>query len=126
MAGEVVGGAFLSAFLQVLFDRLASPELIRIFSKQKLDDGLRKKLKTTLLALQAVLDDAEDKQITNKSVKAWLDELQHVIHQADDLLDEITTKAFRDSLEATHDQSLTQSSTTQEIITKAANRIFGI
>ncbi|XP_059652645.1 putative disease resistance RPP13-like protein 1 isoform X3 [Cornus florida] len=113
MAEALVGGAFLSASLQVMFDRLATREFINFFSKQKMDDGLLAKLKITLLALQAVLDDAEDKQINNKRVKDWLDELQHVIYQADDLLDEIATKALRDKLEADHVQSQTQSSTTQ-------------
>ncbi|XP_059652807.1 putative disease resistance RPP13-like protein 1 [Cornus florida] len=113
MAEALVGGAFLSASLQVLFDRVATREFRSFFTKRKFDDELVNKLKTILLALQAVQDDAEDKQITNKHVKAWLDELQHVICQAEDLLDEIATKALRDKLEADHDQSQSQSSTTQ-------------
>ncbi|XP_059652648.1 putative disease resistance protein At3g14460 [Cornus florida] len=108
MAEALVGGAFLSASLQVMFDRLATREFINFFSKQKMDDGLLAKLKITLLALQAVLDDAEDKQITNQHVKAWLDELQHLVYQADDLLDEIATKALRNKLKADHDQPQTQ------------------
>ncbi|XP_059654585.1 uncharacterized protein LOC132301341 [Cornus florida] len=110
-------GAFLSAFLRVLLDRLASCDFIRIFSQRNFDHGLRNKLRTTLLALQLVLDDAEDKQITNKSVKAWLQELQHVFHQADDLLDEISTKALRDKLEEVdHDLSQTQSSISTKLV----------
>ncbi|XP_059653642.1 putative disease resistance RPP13-like protein 1 isoform X2 [Cornus florida] len=109
MAEVLVGGAFLSASLQVLFDRLASRELIDFFTKQKFDDGLINKLKVTLMALQAVLDDAEDKQITNKNVKDWLDELQHFVYHAEDLLDEIATKALKNKL-AADDQSQTQRS----------------
>ncbi|XP_059646402.1 putative disease resistance RPP13-like protein 1 [Cornus florida] len=101
---EMVVGALLSASFDVLLDRLVSPEFKSFFSKQKFDDGLRSNMKTKLLALQVVLGDAEDKQITNPAVKAWLDELQHVVYQTDDLLDEIATKALRHKLEA-HDQS---------------------
>ncbi|XP_059652593.1 putative disease resistance RPP13-like protein 1 [Cornus florida] len=121
MAEALVGGAFLSASLQVLFDRLASREFISFFSKQRLDDGLIEKLRRTLLVLQAVLDDAEDKQITNKHVKDWLDELQHVVYQAEDLLEEIATKALRNKLEADRDQSQAQVSTPQVGI----SRFFG-
>ncbi|XP_059652587.1 putative disease resistance protein At3g14460 [Cornus florida] len=113
MAEALVGGAFLSASLQVLFDRLASREFISFFSKQRLDDGLVEKLKRTLLALQAVMDNAEVKQITNKHVKAWLDDLQHVVYQAEDLLEEISTKALRNKLEADYVESQIQGSTTQ-------------
>ncbi|XP_059652688.1 putative disease resistance RPP13-like protein 1 [Cornus florida] len=109
---EMVVGALLSASFDVLLDRLASPEFKSFFSKQKFDDGLRSNMKTKLLALQVVLDDAEDKQITNPAVKAWLDEVQHVVYQADDLLDEIATKALRHKLEADdHHPPQTQSST---------------
>ncbi|XP_059652592.1 putative disease resistance RPP13-like protein 1 [Cornus florida] len=113
MAEALVGGAFLLASIQMLFDRMASREFISFFSKRKFDDGLVHKLKLTLLAIQAVLDDAEDKQITNKNVKDWLDELQHVVYQAEDLLEEIATKALGKKLEADHVQSQTQGSTAQ-------------
>ncbi|XP_028077225.1 uncharacterized protein LOC114279210 [Camellia sinensis] len=94
MAAALVGG-FLSASLQVLFDRLASPELVNFFRARKHDHELLKKLKLRLLGLNAVLDDAEDEQITNPAVKDWLDELKDVVYHADDLLDDIATEALR-------------------------------
>ncbi|GMP41379.1 hypothetical protein CsSME_00011505 [Camellia sinensis var. sinensis] len=94
MAAALVGG-FLSASLQVLFDRLASPELVNFFRARKHDHELLKKLKLRLLGLNAVLDDAEDEQITNPAVKDWLDELKDVVYYADDLLDDIATEALR-------------------------------
>ena len=45
MAGAVVGGAFLSASLQVLFDRLASREVINFIRGHNLSDELLKKMK---------------------------------------------------------------------------------
>ncbi|CAL5361702.1 unnamed protein product [Camellia sinensis] len=100
MAAAVVGGAFLSATLQVLFDRLASREFLNFFRAQKLDDKLLRMLKSTLRGLNVLLDDAEDKQITNTAVKDWVDELKVAVYHADDLLDEITTEALRCKSEA--------------------------
>ncbi|XP_059651919.1 putative disease resistance RPP13-like protein 1 [Cornus florida] len=108
MAEALVGGAFLSASLQVLFDRMASREFLNFFSKRNLDDRLVDKMKITLLALKAVLNDAEDKQITNPEVKAWLDELQHAVYRAEDLLDEIATNALKAELEAESQSSTNQ------------------
>ncbi|KAF2295776.1 hypothetical protein GH714_033927 [Hevea brasiliensis] len=64
MAGELVGGAFLSAFLQSLFDRMASREVIDFFNCRRLNDQLLKKLDATLNSVNGLLDDAEEKQIT--------------------------------------------------------------
>ena len=69
MAGALVGGAFLSAFLQVLFDRIASREVADIFRGRILSDGLLRKLKIALLSVNAVLEDAEEKQVTKSAVK---------------------------------------------------------
>nr|XP_048318675.1 putative disease resistance RPP13-like protein 1 [Ziziphus jujuba var. spinosa] len=100
MAAELVRGALLSATLQVLFDRLASREVVDYFRGNKLCDELINSLKIVLLAINAVLDDAEEKQITNPNIKQWLDELEAASYEADDLLDEIATHALQSKLEA--------------------------
>ncbi|KAJ7949557.1 Disease resistance protein [Quillaja saponaria] len=92
MAGELVGGAFLSAFLQVAFDRLASREIVDYVQGRKLKEGLLKKLKITLLSINQLLDDAEEKQIRNPNVKEWLHELKDAVFDAEDLLDDIATE----------------------------------
>ncbi|KAK3415404.1 hypothetical protein EUGRSUZ_H01027 [Eucalyptus grandis] len=93
MAGALVGGAFLSAFLQVLFDRMASREVVDFFRSRKLGKGrLLQKLKAALLSANAVLDDAEEKQMTNDHVRKWLDELKDAVYDTDDLFDEIATE----------------------------------
>ena len=69
MAGALVGGAFLSAFLQVLFDRIASREVADFFRGRILSDVLLRKLKIALLSVNAVLEDAEEKQVTKSAVK---------------------------------------------------------
>ncbi|KAL5133232.1 putative disease resistance protein [Glycine soja] len=48
MAAAVVGGAFLSAFLDVVFDRLASPEFVNLIHGKKLSKKLLQKLETIL------------------------------------------------------------------------------
>ncbi|KAL2335696.1 hypothetical protein Fmac_016909 [Flemingia macrophylla] len=45
MAGALVGSAFLSAFLEVAFHRLASRQVLDFFRGRKLDEKLLSKLK---------------------------------------------------------------------------------
>ena len=97
MAGAFVGGAFLSAFLQVAFDRLGSRDFLDFLKGRKDIEGSLKKLKMLLISANVVLVDAEEKQYTNPYVKEWLDDLQDAVYDADDLLDEI---AFRCNLQA--------------------------
>ncbi|XP_059651918.1 putative disease resistance RPP13-like protein 1 [Cornus florida] len=87
--------ALVSASLQVLFDRIASRDFINLFSGRKDGDRLLKKLKATLGALGAVVNDAEDKQFSSRAVEDWLDELKDAVYHADDLLDEIATRALQ-------------------------------
>ncbi|XP_010042469.2 putative disease resistance RPP13-like protein 1 [Eucalyptus grandis] len=93
MEAALVGGAFLSAFLQVLFDRMASREVVDFFRSRKLGKGrLLQKLEAALRSANAVLDDAEEKQMTNDSVRKWLDELKDAVYDADDLFDQIAAE----------------------------------
>ena len=111
MAGALVGGAFLSASLQVLFDRLASRDVVNFIRGHKLDYALLKKLKRKLLTVHAVLDDAEAKQITNLPVREWMDELKVVVYDAEDVLDEIATEDLRRKIEAGDSQTSMSTST---------------
>ncbi|GAV59464.1 LOW QUALITY PROTEIN: NB-ARC domain-containing protein/LRR_8 domain-containing protein, partial [Cephalotus follicularis] len=83
----------LSAFLQVLFDRLASHELLNFARREGLERKLDR-LKKTLLTIEAVLRDAEDKQLTDRGVKMWLDDLRDLAYDAEDILDEFATDAL--------------------------------
>ena len=47
-----------------------------------------------------MLNDVEEKEITDTIVKEWLDELKDSLYHAEDLLDEITTEALRCQVEA--------------------------
>ncbi|KAK3007128.1 hypothetical protein RJ639_016275 [Escallonia herrerae] len=48
--------------------------------------------------IQAVLSEAEEKQIAEKSVNMWLEQLQDLAYDLDDLLDELATEALRRNL----------------------------
>ncbi|XP_057741563.1 putative disease resistance RPP13-like protein 1 [Arachis stenosperma] len=93
MAAELVGGAFLSSFLNVLFDRLSDPEIISLIRGKKLSEKMIQRFKAILNGAEALLNDAERRQIREGPVKIWLDDLKDAIYEADDFLDEITTKA---------------------------------
>lgn len=61
MASEVIGGAFLSASLELLFDRMASQHVVDFVRGNKLlDDGLLKLKMMSLLSVnKGVLNDEE-------------------------------------------------------------------
>ncbi|KAI5342754.1 hypothetical protein L3X38_010630 [Prunus dulcis] len=113
----LIGEALISASVQVLCDRITSPEFVDLFRQKKLDEPLLGKLRTTLLALNLVLNDAEEKQLVNRDVKKWLDELKHAVFDAEDLLDEIDTEALRCKLEEGEDQ-------THKFTNKVRNLLF--
>ena len=92
-----IGEAALSAVIDALFGKL-SDDLLKTFRKENFDADL-KKWKRMLLKIQAVLDDAEEKQVTNGSVKIWLDELEDLAYDVDDILDEFATEALRRELD---------------------------
>ncbi|XP_073226793.1 putative disease resistance RPP13-like protein 1 isoform X2 [Cicer arietinum] len=95
MAVEFVGSALLSASLQVAFDRLASSEVVEYFQSRKFNEKLLNRLNIMLLSINVVVDDAEQKQIINRHVKAWLDAVKDAVFDAEDLLDEIDIEVSR-------------------------------
>ncbi|CAN4119247.1 unnamed protein product [Withania somnifera] len=111
--GLAVGGAFLSSALNVLFDRLAPKgDLLKMFQNHKNDVRLLKKLRMTLLGLQAVLSDAENKQPSNPSVSEWLNELRDAVDSAENLMEEVNYEALRLKVDGQH-QNLAETSNQQ-------------
>nr|AFK48304.1 unknown [Lotus japonicus] len=103
MALAMVGEALISASVEILLDKITSKEFRDFFANRKLNVSLLDELKIKLLALNAVLNDAEEKQITDPAVKEWLDELKDAVLDAEDLLDEINTESLRCKVEAVGD-----------------------
>lgn len=106
MALQLVAGPFMGAVFNVLLERLASSEVVNYFKKKKSNDKLLKRLKIMLLSVNAVLNDAEEKQMKNEAVKEWIEELKDVAFDADDILDEIYTDANINTKEVNTLQSI--------------------
>ncbi|CAL5201622.1 unnamed protein product [Lathyrus oleraceus] len=88
-ATPLVGSAFLSATVEDLLLRLASPDFIDYITSSRLNILKLTVFETSLLTLHSVLPDAEKKQFFNPIVKQWMDELYDAISVADDLIDGI-------------------------------------
>ncbi|KAK1418898.1 hypothetical protein QVD17_28049 [Tagetes erecta] len=83
----------VSAFLGVLFEKLASAALKNIARYKGIETEI-KKWQRSLTQIQDVLTDASHKEITNQSVKRWLNDLQHLAYDIDDILDDLATEAM--------------------------------
>ncbi|CDP03428.1 unnamed protein product [Coffea canephora] len=93
MAGALVD-ALLGSTTEVLVEKainLASEQIGQFVGFKKDLEKLQK----TLTGIQAVLLDAEKKQVTEDSVKLWLEELERVAFDAENLLDVSNPIAFR-------------------------------
>ncbi|PSS11983.1 Disease resistance RPP13-like protein isoform 1 [Actinidia chinensis var. chinensis] len=89
-----VGEIFLSAIVGVLFEKLISGEMLNFFRREQIHTQVMN-WERTLREIRAVLNDAEEKQIRDKDVNLWLEDLQDLAYDLDDLLDEFSTEALR-------------------------------
>ncbi|XP_028107720.1 putative disease resistance RPP13-like protein 1, partial [Camellia sinensis] len=92
-----IGEIFLAAFIKVLFEKLASTELLKFARREQVHTHI-KRWSGELAKIQAFLADAEGKQIENRAVKMWLEELTDLAYDLDDILDEFATEALRRKL----------------------------
>lgn len=121
----VVGELLLSAFFQVIFDRLAPHGELLNFVRQ-LGGGVESELKkweNTLTMIKAVLSDAEEKQLTDQAVKIWLDSLRNLAYDVEDILDVFATRALEHKLIAEHDHEASTSKV-QRLLPVACFRCF--
>ncbi|KAD6452974.1 hypothetical protein E3N88_07679 [Mikania micrantha] len=80
----------VSTVLRVLVEKLTSATLKSI-ARYKGVDAEIKKWKRSLTQIQGVLADASEKEITRQPVKRWLNDLQHLAYDIDDVLDDLAT-----------------------------------
>ncbi|PIA60071.1 hypothetical protein AQUCO_00400743v1 [Aquilegia coerulea] len=86
--------SFVSASLQVLIEKLANLGISVYESVSNVEDKL-KKLERTLFKVQALIQYAEDKQISQLAWQVWLRDLEQVAYDADDLIDEVVIKVSK-------------------------------
>ncbi|PRQ59861.1 putative P-loop containing nucleoside triphosphate hydrolase, leucine-rich repeat domain, L [Rosa chinensis] len=95
-----MGEAVLGAFLPVLLEKLADREVIEYFGRLKgVDKKVLEKWRRMLTAIDAVLSDAEEKQLTQGAVKLWLDDLRDLAYDVQDMLDIFDTKMLKRRIE---------------------------
>lgn len=95
------------ALVHVLLERLAILALDSVQEEFKLVTGVKKQvndLTSTLEAIQAVLEDAEYRQVTEARVKRWLSQLNEVSYEMDDVLDEWITQVLKQQMEKQENQ----------------------
>ncbi|RXH85320.1 hypothetical protein DVH24_042088 [Malus domestica] len=96
--------AFLAAFLRVL------REVIKYFGLVKSVDKKLKKWSDTLSAIEAVLNDAEERQLTTESnaLRLWLDDLKDLAFDAEDVLDKYHTKMLKRQIQHAHSSTISK------------------
>ncbi|XP_050218222.1 putative disease resistance RPP13-like protein 1 [Mercurialis annua] len=91
---SIIGGAILSASLQGLFDKLSSHDLLNYASRARVKTEINK-WESMLKKLYVVLDDAEEKQVTNRLVKIWVSELRDLAYDVEDVVEEFASESLR-------------------------------
>ncbi|PHU28843.1 putative disease resistance protein RGA3 [Capsicum chinense] len=82
------------AFVQILVDNISSflqGELVLFFGFENELENLSSRFST----VQAVLEDAQEKQLKDKAIKNWLQKLNAAAYKIDDMLDECKYEAAR-------------------------------
>ncbi|KAA8550343.1 hypothetical protein F0562_002027 [Nyssa sinensis] len=87
MAGVIANGV---GGLMVRLNSLIEEEIGLMWGVDK----EMEKLSCTLSTIQAVLEDANLKQLKNKALQDWLWKLKHATYAVDDILDECATEAI--------------------------------
>ncbi|KAG4177532.1 hypothetical protein ERO13_A11G312884v2 [Gossypium hirsutum] len=103
---SVIGEAALSVFLELLGGKLLNSALNFVADHKQLRHQL-KQWQSILPDIQAVLTDAEEKQIKNEGVKKWLDDLQDLAYDVDNILDEFAYEELRLKLQKPQSQAST-------------------
>ncbi|KAK6933831.1 Rx, N-terminal, partial [Dillenia turbinata] len=109
-----MGEPLLAAYLQTLLDKLDYGPLLN-FARQA---GFKSELRTwksKLLQVRRVLRDAEEKQMSDREVKKWLDNLRDLAYNAEDVLDELRHEALQRQNNSSSD-SATSSGQVQDLL----------
>ncbi|KAJ4723710.1 Disease resistance protein [Melia azedarach] len=94
---SIIGETIVSVSTGILFRKLVSSDLLQ-FAKQEQIRGDLKKWGKLLVKIKAVLNDAEEKQATDRAVRIWLGDLQELAYDVEDMLEEFEYEALRRKL----------------------------
>ncbi|PWA65467.1 NBS-LRR resistance-like protein [Artemisia annua] len=83
-----------SSLIEIIFQKLANEAFKQVARAQGIQSEL-KKLTRTLSQIQALLNDASQKEITDEAVQQWLNDLRHLAYEIDDVLDDLATDAMQ-------------------------------
>ncbi|XP_044511488.1 putative disease resistance protein RGA4 [Mangifera indica] len=83
----------LSPLLEVVLEKLANPLLKEIAKRSGLKKEV-KKVRRSLRVIQAVLEEAEERQLTDRALRIWLEELKEVAFEMEDLLDDFSPEVL--------------------------------
>ncbi|KAA3454341.1 disease resistance protein RGA2-like [Gossypium australe] len=105
---SVIGEAALSAFLELLSGKLVDSVLNFVADHRQVHQQLEQ-WQSILPEIKAVLNRAEEKQIKEEGegVKNWLDDLQELAYNVDDILDEFAFQQLRLKLQKPQAQAST-------------------
>ncbi|KAL1103126.1 hypothetical protein V6Z11_D05G415600 [Gossypium hirsutum] len=101
---SVFGEAALSAFLELLSAKLLDSVLNFVADHRQVHQQL-KLWQSVLPDIKAVLNHAEEEQIKDEGVKNWLDDLQDLAYDVDDIFDEFAYQELRLKLQKTQAQA---------------------
>ncbi|KAK6933927.1 Rx, N-terminal, partial [Dillenia turbinata] len=108
-----MGEPLLAAHLQTLLDNLGP--LLNFAHLKEFRSELRT-WRSKLLQVRRVLCDAEDKQVSDREVKKWLDTLRDLAYTADDVLDELRHEALQRQNNTSSSDSAASSSQVQDLL----------
>ncbi|KAK8603333.1 hypothetical protein V6N13_085523 [Hibiscus sabdariffa] len=99
-----IGDAALSKLLDLLLGKSIDSALNFVTDHKQVYEQL-KEWKSILPDIKAVLNHAEEKQIRDEGVKRWLEDLQDLAYDVDDILDEFAYEELRLKLHKTQAQA---------------------
>ncbi|KAJ0860883.1 putative virus X resistance protein-like, coiled-coil [Helianthus annuus] len=105
--------AATSALVKLIFEKLAD----EVFKQYARAQGIHSELENLgreLSLIQALLHDASEKEVTDRSVGLWLNSLQHLAYDIEDVLDDVANEAMR--LELTQESGASTSKVKKLIV----------
>ncbi|CAN0916928.1 Putative disease resistance RPP13-like protein 1 [Linum grandiflorum] len=83
-----------------MFTTMASSEFAALIKARKLDAGLLKRLNVAGKVVNQLIDDAEEKHLTDDAIRNWVAELKDAAYEVDDFIDELGYEAIQAEVEA--------------------------